>query len=154
MYPFYPNFGYRQVRVPRLDYAGIPAMRTVAVTTDTTNSEVIYNVNPCQFRSLPNEGIILLNIQHVPAAGSEAFPVSIATRPSGSTTTTTSTTSSSKIPLINGSGDQMVSNEVTQGNRYFIYYNKCQGVFQTVNHIIPPTAPPAQTSAEAAKVSK
>jgi hypothetical protein len=154
MYPFYPNFGYRQVRVPRLDYAGIPVLRTVSVTTDTTNSEVIYNVNPCQFRSLPNEGIILLNIQHVPATGSETFPVSIATRPSGSTTTTTSTTSSSKIPLINGSGEQMVSNEISQGNRYFIYYNKCEGIFQTVNHIVSPTATPTQGSAEVSKVSK
>lgn len=130
----YPVFNQR---VRRLDYMGIPAMRTAAVTTDTANSEVIYNLNRCQFRSLPNEGVILLNINHVPAAGSEAFGVSIAT--SGTNTPETTT---SKVPLINGSGDQMVSSEVSQGNRYFIYYNKCQGIFQTVNHIIPPTAVP------------
>lgn len=133
MYPVNPTFFGQRVR--RLDYMGIPAMRTVAVTTDTTNEEVVYNLNRCQFRSLPNEGIILLNIIHTPAAGSDAYPVAIATTGSNTASTTTS-----KVPLINGSGAQMVSNEVTQGNRYFIYYNKCQGIFQTVNHIVPPTA--------------
>lgn len=41
--------------------------------------------------------------------------------------------------LINGSGDQMVTEEISTGNRYLIYYNKSNGTFQTVNHIIPPT---------------
>lgn len=131
-------FGLRRQNVRRLDVAGIPSLRTVSVTTNTTSSEVIYNINPCQFRSLPNEGVMLLNINHVPAAGSEAYLVSIATTPSNTTGGTTST-SSSKTPLINGSGTQMVSNEISQGNRYFIYYNKCNGIFQTVNHIVPPT---------------
>lgn len=54
-------------------------------------------------------------------------------------------TSTSKVALINGSGDQMVSNEISQGNRYFIYYNKCNGIFQTVNHIVPPTATPSES---------
>lgn len=70
-----------------------------------------------------------------PAAGSEGYPVSIATTPANSTTTT-----SSKTPLINGSGDQMLSSEITQGNRYLIFYDKCNGTFQTINHIVPPTA--------------
>jgi hypothetical protein len=42
--------------------------------------------------------------------------------------------------LINGSGNQMISSEITQGNRYLIFYDKCTGVFQTINHIVPPTA--------------
>lgn len=105
------------------------------MTTDATNSEVIYNISPCQFRSLPKTGILLLNIAHSPAAGSEGYPVSIATTPANSTTTT-----SSKTPLINGSGDQMLSSEITQGNRYLIFYDKCNGTFQTINHIVPPTA--------------
>lgn len=37
------------------------------------------------------------------------------------------------------------STEISQGNRYFIYYNKCNGIFQTVNHIVPPTATPSES---------
>ena len=142
MYPYYFNpFGYNpRSRVRRLDNAGIPAMRTVAVTTNTDTPEVTYNISPCQFMMLPNEGVILLNINHVPATGSEAYPVTIATTPLNSSSNGSSV-SSSKVPLINGSGDQMVSSEISQGNRYFIYYNKCNGIFQTVNHIVPPTTP-------------
>nr|DAL01578.1 MAG TPA: hypothetical protein [Caudoviricetes sp.] len=127
---------FRNTRVRRLDTGGIFSMRTLSVTTDTTNEEVTYNLCPLQFRTLPSEGIILLNIVHSPAAGSEAYPVAIATTP---TTTNTPPTSTSRIALINGSGDQMVSSEISQGNRYFIYYNKCDGIFQTLNHIVPPT---------------
>lgn len=127
---------FRNTRVRRLDTGGIFSMRTLSVTTDTTNEEVTYNLCPLQFRTLPSEGIILLNIVHSPAAGSEAYPVAIATTP---TNTNTPPTSTSRIALINGSGDQMVSSEISQGNRYFIYYNKCDGIFQTLNHIVPPT---------------
>lgn len=148
MYYNYFPFGFNQRgRVRRLDYMGIPAMRTVAVTTNTDTPEVTYSLNPCQFRELPNEGIILLNINHVPAAGSETFPVAIATTPNNSISNGMSV-SSSKVPLINGSGNQMVSNEISQGNRYFIYYNKCNGIFQTVNHIVPPTTAQASGATE------
>lgn len=115
---------FRNARVKRLDTGGIFSMRTLSVTTDTTNEEVTYNLCPLQFRTLPSEGIILLNIIHSPAAGSETYPVTIATTSANSNTPPTST---SKVALINGSGDQMVSNEISQGNRYFIYYNNVMG---------------------------
>lgn len=117
--------------VQRLDQGGIPAIRTVAVTTNAATSEVIYNISPCQFRSLPRTGLLLLNIVHTPTPGSSAYKVSLATTPTNTTTTT-----SSKTPLINGSGAQMVSREISQGNRYLLFYDKCTGVFQTINHIV------------------
>lgn len=40
-----------------------------------------------------------------------------------------------------GSGAQMTNNEITTGNRYLIYYNKCDGIFQVINHIVTPTTP-------------
>ena len=121
--------------VHRLDFGGIPFIRTSSVTTDTTNSEVIYGISPCLFRRLPNQGILLLSVNHVPAAGSDAYLVSVAT-----TLTNTPSTTTSKVPLVNGSGDQMPSSEISQGNKYFVYYDKCNGIFQVVNHIVTPTA--------------
>lgn len=43
--------------------------------------------------------------------------------------------------LLNGSGAQMTNNEITTGNRYLIYYNKCDGIFQVINHIVVPATP-------------
>lgn len=79
--------------VHRLDFGGIPFVRTSSVTTDTTNSEVIYGISPCLFRRLPNQGILLLSVNHVPAAGSDGYLVSVAT-----TLTNTTSTSTSKVP--------------------------------------------------------
>lgn len=44
---------FRDSRVRRLDTGGIFSMRTLSVTTDSTNEEVTYNLCPRQFRSLP-----------------------------------------------------------------------------------------------------
>lgn len=35
----------------------------------------------------------------------------------------------------------LTNNEITTGNRYLIYYNKCDGIFQVINHIVTPTTP-------------
>nr|DAR21084.1 MAG TPA: hypothetical protein [Caudoviricetes sp.] len=35
----------------------------------------------------------------------------------------------------------MTNNEITTGNRYLIYYNKCDGIFQVINHIVTSTTP-------------
>jgi hypothetical protein len=37
----------------------------------------------------------------------------------------------------------MTNNEITTGNRYLIYYNKCDGIFQVINHIVVPDTPAA-----------
>lgn len=55
--------------------------------------------------------------------------------------TTTVITSTGAKALLNGSGTQMTNNEITTGNRYLIYYNKCDGIFQVINHIVTPTTP-------------
>lgn len=154
MFPLnHPWFLANRFPVRRLDPRGIPAIQTISVTTDTTASEVIYNICPYQFRQLPNAGLLLLKINHVPAAGSEAFPVSLATVP-GNSATAGATTTRSKIALLNGSGTQMASSKISQGNRYLIYYNKCDGVFQTVNHIVPPAAPATANARTTAKNSQ
>lgn len=146
MYPFY-NFGYgfpRRNNVQRLDRAGIPVVRTIYVTTDTEANQVTYGLCPYQWRQLPNEGVLLLNVQHAPAAGTPAeAPILIDPTHTSSNANTSSNISAGGKQLINGSGEQMVNQEVTVGNKYFVYYNKCNGVFQVVNHIVTPTAAPA-----------
>ena len=52
-------------------------------------------------------------------------------------------TSTGAKALLNGSGAQMTNNEITTGNRYLIYYNKCDGIFQVINHIVVPATPAA-----------
>jgi hypothetical protein len=52
--------------------------------------------------------------------------------------TATVITSTGAKALLNGSGTQMTNNEILTGNRYLIYYNKCDGIFQVINHIVTP----------------
>lgn len=127
-------------RVRTIDNFGIPSLRTIYVTTDTTNNTVTYGICPRIWRQLPCEGMFLLNIVNTPATTvTAASLVSIDTTRTANQVSPTTTTSTGARALINGSGDQMATEEISTGNRYLIYYNKSNGIFQTVNHIIPPT---------------
>lgn len=137
------NNGCNNSNICYINRCGIPVLRTEAVTTDTTNSRVIYDINRCAFRSIPKSGLMLLKITHAPAAGSAAFLVSISTC---RTTSSAGVVTSSSVPLVNASGVQMTSAEIVLGGRYLLYYNKCENVFQVVNHI--PAAAPAAAAVE------
>lgn len=136
---FYPFNPYSN-RVRTIDNFGIPTLKSLYVTTDTTNNSVVYGICPKIWRQLPCEGMILLNISHTPASTVTAGSlVSIdPTRSSSQVSSTSTTTSTGARALLNGSGDQMVTEEISTGNRYLIYYNKSNGIFQTVNHIVAP----------------
>lgn len=72
------------------------------------------------------------------AAGSGAFLVSI--NPNG----TSENASTTGIPLVGSTGVQLTSADVVNGNRLLVYFNKCDGIFQVINHI-PATAAAAAT---------
>lgn len=126
--------------VSRVNRNGIPTLRTIAVTTDTAGATVTYNICPWRWRQLCNEGLMILRISQAPAAGSDAFVVTL------STSATQSTTATTGIPLIGSTGVQLTSADVVNGNRLLIYFNKCEGIFQVINHI--PAAAAAAAAAE------
>lgn len=140
-YPFNPYMFNNRVRT--VDNFGIPVIRTIYVTSDVENSSVTYGICPKIWRQLPCEGIFLLNVTHIPSSTIPAGALVSIDPTRSSSSTTSSNTSSGAKPLINGSGDQMPTEEVSNGNRYFVYYNKNNGIFQIVNHIVTPAAPAA-----------
>lgn len=135
---FNPYFNRSRVRT--LNNFGMPVVRTIYVTTDTTNNTVTYGICPRIWRELPCEGVLLLNIVNTPSTTVTAGSlVSIDTTRTATQVNPTTTTSTGARALINGSGNQMATEEISTGNRYLIYYNKANGIFQTVNHIVLPT---------------
>lgn len=132
---------YNRSRVRTVDNFGIPSLRTIYVTTDTINNTVIYGICPRIWRQMPCEGLFLLNVVNTPATTVTAGSlVSIDTTRMASQVSTTTTTSTGARALVNGSGNQMATEDISTGNRYLIYYNKINGIFQTINHIVLPTA--------------
>lgn len=67
-----------------------------------------------------------------------AVPTSVSSSQVSSNPTSVNTNSGKA--LLNGSGDQMPTEEISTGNKYLIYYDKRTGVFQTINHIVAPAA--------------
>lgn len=125
--------------VNRLRTVSIFPVNTLYVTVDTTSTVVTYGICPKIWKALPCEGFILLNIANtVPTTATDAYLVNIDTCLTLSQVNST-TASTNARALLNGAGDQMTNAEVTVGNRYLVYYNKNNGIFQVVNYI-PATA--------------
>ena len=125
--------------VNRLRTVSIFPVNTLYVTVDTTTTVVTYGICPKIWKALPCEGFILLNIANtVPTTAADAYLVNIDTCLTLSQVNST-TASTNARALLNGAGDQMTNAEITVGNRYLVYYNKNNGIFQVVNYI-PATA--------------
>lgn len=104
----------------------IPKVKTLDVNETTT--EVIYGICPKIWRRLPCQGLLVLEVRQNSTTAAAAFSVFIST--SGSLS---STANSNNIPVVNALGQPITGSQLTAGNRYFIYYNKCDNVFQLMN---------------------
>lgn len=144
LYPFNPlmpvapvgvNFGSSRSSLKRIDVGGIYKISTNSVVLDTTASQVVYGFNPCEYRELPCESLILLTIHADVPAGGEGFPIHIAI-PGGSTTTsttgTTSGSTSARVPVVDSQGNNVTGANVQGTTERLLYLDKRRGVARFV----------------------
>lgn len=136
MYPFMfnPYFG-RNNTVRILDQV-IPKINTISVS-DSTESTVL-SICPKVWCRLPREGVFVLEVRHTPATASATLPVFVSTTGSVSTAS-----NNNNIPVVKGDSTPLVGSEISAGNRYWVYYNKCDNVIQVMNHYTVAAAPAA-----------
>lgn len=141
MYPFINPFGpinpfnRRRASYPTLDRV-IPKVITNSISE--TDDVVTLGICPKLWCNLPTEGVMVFEARHTPTDASATLPVTIST--SGSVSPTAS---SGKTPVVKADSSALVGSEITAGNRYFIYYNKCDNIMQVMNHYPTATAPAA-----------
>lgn len=87
---------------------------------------------------LPREGVFVLEVRHTPATASATLPVFVSTTGSVSTAS-----NNNNIPVVKGDSTPLVGSEISAGNRYWVYYNKCDNVIQVMNHYTVAAAPAA-----------
>lgn len=88
-----------------------------------------------QIKHHPYEGLMVFEARHTPAEASASLPVVI------STTGSVSPAANSKsVPVVKSDSTPLVGSEIQAGNRYWIYYNKCDKVMQVMNHYPAATA--------------
>lgn len=126
------NFGQQRNRLQRIDVGGIYKLSTNSVVLDTAASNVTYGINPCDYRELPCESLILLTIHADVPAGGEGFPVQLAIPNGGASTTTTSNTPTntgvSKVSIVDSQGTNVTGSNVSGNTERFLYLNKRTGV--------------------------
>lgn len=98
----------------RLDRGGIPVVATTGKVSDASAAEptVDFGINPCQWNSLPPEGILLWKVRHPVTETEASYPATIVL-PSGLSTTTPVTVSNAgvivnKTPIVDKVGAHMI----------------------------------------------
>lgn len=132
MYPFVFNPFGRNNTVNILDLV-IPKVKTIAIGESTEN--VVLGICPKVWCRLPKEGVIVLEVRHTAEASGASLPVFISV--SGSVSTASNT---HNIPLVNASSAPITGSQVSAGNRYIAYFNKCDNVIQLMNYTPAPAA--------------
>lgn len=117
-FPFF--FGRRRRRLNTI--SGIPVLRTTGVVA--TSTEVRYDVNYADYRSLPNEGLFFLDVRQASPTASASLPVGLSDSESDNTT---------QSLLRNALQEDVQAGDLQVNFRYLIYYNKCNNTYQLVN---------------------
>lgn len=131
MYPFMYNPYFPYYR-PLKTISGIPVLKTTGVFASTT--EVRYDVNECEYRRLPKEGMFFLDVRQPAPTGSDALPIALEsgeTLPDGT------------AMLVNAQAEDVVASDLKVNIRYLIYYNKCTRTYQLINSYTTAPAPAA-----------
>lgn len=134
------NVGQRS-RLRRIDVGGIYHISTNSVVLETAESTVTYGINPCDYRELPCESLILLTIHADVPTGGEGFPVQLAIPNGGASTTTTSNTPSntgvSKVNIVDSQGNNVTGANVQGNTERLLYLNKRTGTARFVEFTNP-----------------
>lgn len=107
----------------------------VACWRKASLENVVLGICPKVWCRLPKEGVIVLEVRHTAEASGASLPVFISV--SGSVSTASNTRN---IPLVNASSEPITGSQVSAGNRYIAYFNKCDNVIQLMNYTPAPAA--------------
>ena len=113
--------------ISRIDICGIYKLSTNAVTlTETT---VDYGINPCVYRRLPCESLVLLTIHSDVPAGGEALPVMLVVPNDGASTDSeaSSTAGTTKLNVVDSQDTNVTGTNIQGSTQRLVYINKCTG---------------------------
>lgn len=146
--------------VPRLDIGGIYTLATTGKASAEAET-VDYGFNPCAWRALPNEGILLWKVRHPVTEAESGYAVNVVVPTSGSArsmvTSPNTTTGTAKVPVVDNKGTQTVGSDITNQTaagetsaytEHLVYFNKCAGIFRLLG--VKSTAGTAQANSDAA----
>ena len=143
--------------VPRLDIGGIYTLATTGKASAEAET-VDYGFNPCAWRALPNEGILLWKVRHPVTEAESGYAVNVVVPTSGSArSTVTSPNGTAKVPVVDNKGTQTVGSDITNQTaagetsaytEHLVYFNKCAGIFRLLG--VKSTAGTAQANSDAA----
>ena len=143
------GMAYGGINYPTLDNRGIPFLSTNAV--QVTEESVDFGINPCLYKRLPDECVVLLKIRNsIPDSGAN-LPVTVATPASGSSTVGSSS-GVNKVPVVDHQNTPVTGANLSNPTERWAYLNKCTGTLRLLEFAT--TAPANNAEAPAVQLVK
>jgi hypothetical protein len=140
---------YRRVVVPRIDNNSIPVIESTGYVETTEDvASVDYGINPCIWKALPNQAVIVWKVRHPVTTTGATLPVNVVIPAANRNSTVVSDTTNigaTKIPVIDNKSTQVLGHDVTVPSgtaapapqvqagyftEHIVYINKCCGIFR------------------------
>lgn len=142
MVPFFPG---RRTQVPTLDNRGIYEVCSTGLV-ETTGATADYGINPCIWKKLPNQCIILWKVKHPTTAAGQGLPVTVVIPTSNSSTVNSdnANSGSNKVPVVDNKNTQVTGTDVNNvgvNTEHIVYIDKCAGIFKLLGVTAAAAAP-------------
>lgn len=165
--PFPPFPVRRRTRVPLLDQRGIYEVCTTGMVenTDAAAPSVDYGIDPCIWRALPCECVIVWKVRHTVSTAGADLPANVVVPTGGRTTvsdTLSGSASGSKIPVIDNKSTQVAGGDITvpagsgsdaqrsYTTEHWVYIDKASGTFRLMGVTAAAAPVPSNTPAAGA----
>lgn len=133
-FPFFPPVRRRPYTL--IDTRGVPVISTTGKLETAATTTIDYGINPCQWKALPNQCVILWKVQHPSTTTAASYGVNVII-PSG---TPGSTLPSPDTPagttrkvVIDNKSNPVVGSDVNNPDiptEHWVYIDKCAGIFK------------------------
>lgn len=148
MIPFVPmGMRPRRIQAPTIDNRGIYELCTTGIVENIEDEDgtVDYGVNPCVWKALPNECVVVWKVRHPVTQNGASLPVNVVIPTGSSSSTVTSkgsTSGSKKVSVVDNKGTKTEGRDVTvptgsgseeqqsYTTEHWVYINKCADTFR------------------------
>lgn len=133
-FPFFPPVRRRPYTL--IDTSGVPIISTTGKLETAATTTIDYGINPCQWRALPNQCVILWKVRHPSTAAAAGYGVNviIPIRLSGTTMTSPETpTGTTRVPIVDNKSTPVIGSDVNNpdvSTEHWVYIDKCAGIFK------------------------
>lgn len=133
-FPFFPPARRRPYAL--IDTHGVPIIGTTGKLETASTTTIDYGINPCQWRALPNQCVILWKVAHPSTYNAASYGVNIVVPAHSPNTTLPSPETPNgtiRFVVVDNKSNPVTGSDINDPDiptEHWVYIDKCAGIFK------------------------